>query len=323
MKEISLKAYAKINLSLDVLGVLPNGYHEVRMIMQQLELHDVVTVRWQEAEAAENLQNIGQNTVGHSEIALTTNRADLPVDRDNIAYQAAALMFKKFIKSGRVEILIEKNIPVAAGLAGGSANGAAVLHGLNYLWDTNLTLSELCDLGVKLGADVPFCIMGQARANENLGVNITGDSLAAVCALAEGIGQKLQPLPAFDCWILLSKPPIGVSTAEVYKGIDKEMETEGILHPNTEELIQGLYEKNYEKITPNMVNILELFSLKRYPIIVYTKHMLEKESSSLRVLMSGSGPTVFAVYLEKSRAEEAFMKLCEYNKETFITKTLI
>lgn len=323
MKEIILKAYAKINLSLDVLGRLPNGYHEVRMIMQQLELHDVVTVRWLEPEVSEVSEQMDQRELLPSEIVLITNRKDLPINSDNIAYKAAELMLQKFNKTGRVEILIEKNIPIAAGLAGGSANGAAVLHGLNYLWDTKLTISELCDLGIKLGADVPFCIMGQARGNESLRVDMTRDQLATACALAEGIGQKLRPLPPLDCWILLSKPPISVSTEEVYKGIDKEMEKGEILHPDTEVIMEGLYEKNTDKIISNMVNILELFTLKRYPIIVYTKHMLEKESNPMKILMSGSGPTVFAVYFEKSRAEEAFTKLCQYNKETFITRTLL
>lgn len=310
--EIQLKAYAKINLSLDVLGVLPNGYHEVKMVMQQLELFDLVTIRWQEYKEAD------QSDV----IELTTNRPDLPLDKGNIAYRAAELMMNKFEKRGQVQIQIEKYIPVAAGLAGGSANGAAVLHGLNHVWALGLCVAELCEIGVQIGADIPFCIMGQARGNTCLGLPMTNDPLAAACALAEGIGEKLQPLPPLDCWILLSKPPISVSTAEVYQGIDQEMIANNVTHPDTGVLIEGLFEKNHHKIVQNMLNVLELFSLKRYPIIVYTKNMIEKEHP-MKSLMSGSGPTVFAIYLKKSDAEKAFKKLCQYNQETFISKTLL
>lgn len=310
--EIQLKAYAKINLSLDVLGVLPNGYHEVKMVMQQLELSDLVTIGWQEYNEEK------QSDV----IELITNRPDLPLDKGNIAYRAAELMKSKFGKSGHVQILIEKNIPVAAGLAGGSANGAAVLHGLNHIWALGLSIDELCKIGVQIGADIPFCIMGQARGNACLGPTMMNDPLAASCALAEGIGEKLKPLPPLDSWILLSKPPISVSTAEVYQGIDQEMIANNITHPDTGVLIEGLFEKNHHKIVQNMLNVLELFSLKRYPIIVYTKNMIDKEHP-MKSLMSGSGPTVFALYLKKSDAEKAFNKLCQYNQETFISKTLL
>lgn len=312
MKEIRLKAYAKINLSLDVLGVLPNGYHQVKMVMQQLELHDLVNIRWEESEEVGQLDGI----------ELITNRPDLPLDNGNIAYRAAALMKSKFGKRGRVEIRIEKNIPVAAGLAGGSANGAAVLHGLNHVWALGLSIAELCEIGVQIGADIPFCIMGQGRGNTCLGAAITKDPLAASCALAEGIGEKLRPLPPLDSWILLSKPPISVSTAEVYQGIDQEMIANNVSHPDANQLIEGLFEKNHHKIVQNMLNVLELFSLKRYPIIVYTKNMIEKEHP-MKSLMSGSGPTVFAIYLKKSDAETAYKKLCQYNQETFISKTLL
>ncbi|MBN7774124.1 4-(cytidine 5'-diphospho)-2-C-methyl-D-erythritol kinase [Clostridium aminobutyricum] len=311
MKEIVLKAFAKINLSLDVLGVLPNGYHEVRMVMQQVELHDLVTVRWQEIKSTDLPERI----------VLMTDRTDLPADGENIAFKAAELMMKRFGKTGQVQLFIEKHIPVAAGLAGGSADGAAVLHGLNFLWDLNLTIAELCEIGVQIGADLPFCIMGQARGNTCLGI-LSDDRFSAACALAEGIGEKLQPLPSLDCWIVLSKPPISISTAEVYQGIDQELDGNNVLHPDSNTLIQGLFEKNHHKIVQNMVNILELFTLKRYPIIVYTKNLMDQQGP-MKTLMSGSGPTVFAIYLEKSKAEDAFKTLCQHNQETFITKTLL
>lgn len=322
MNKISIMSYAKINLSLDVLGLLTNGYHLVEMVMQQLELHDVVTVKWTEGE---NLKD--------PQIVLTSSREDLPLNHENIAYKAAEMMMESLHKKGKVEINIEKNIPVAAGLAGGSGNGAAVLHGLNHLWKAGLTVEELCHMGVKLGADVPFCIMGQAKENLQLGENINNDALACTCALAEGIGEKLTPIAPLNAHILLSKPAIGVSTAEVYNGIDTELalkkpEQQGQTatiehHIDTKELINGLNTENYNKVIANMSNILELFSVKRYPIIMYTKDKINQQGNAAKVLMSGSGPTVFAIYFEKSKLEEDYNLLSKINKETYATRTLV
>ena len=322
MNEISIKSYAKINLSLDVLGILPNGYHQVEMIMQQLELHDLVTVKWTETEGSMA-----------SQISLTANRKDLPLNHENIAYKAAEMMMECLHKQGKAEIHIEKNIPVAAGLAGGSGNGAAVLHALNNLWNAGLSVKELCRIGVKLGADVPFCIMGQAKGNVELGAYMNNDALACTCAYAEGIGEQLTPVTPLSCDILLSKPSIGVSTGEVYKGIDAELglkkaeneEQTAIIehHIDTKELINGLNARNYGKVINNMANILELFSVKRYPIIVYTKDKITQQGSAAKVLMSGSGPTVFAIYFEKSKLEEDYKLLSGINKETYATKTLV
>ncbi|QAT41872.1 4-(cytidine 5'-diphospho)-2-C-methyl-D-erythritol kinase [Aminipila luticellarii] len=322
MKEITIKSYAKINLSLDVLGVLPNGYHQVEMIMQQLELHDLVTVKWTETREQD------QET-----ILLTANKSSIPLNRENLAYKAAEIMCSSLHKTGKIEIHIEKNIPVAAGLAGGSGNAAAVLHALNYLWDTGLSVRELCETGLKLGADVPFCIMGQAKGNVQLGSKISEDSLACTCALAEGIGEKLTPVTPLCCEVLLSKPPIGISTAEVYKGIDAELglgkpangEAAGKVqrHLRTEELIDGLNSKNCEKIAENMLNVLELFSAKRYPIIMYTKDKIIRQGSAAKVLMSGSGPTVFAIYFDGSEPDGDYKLLCEMNEETYVTRTLV
>ncbi|QHI72115.1 4-(cytidine 5'-diphospho)-2-C-methyl-D-erythritol kinase [Aminipila terrae] len=221
---------------------------------------------------------------------------------------------------------------MAAGLAGGSGNGAAVLHALNYIWNAGLSVKELCNIGVKLGADVPFCIMGQAKGNPQLGRAIREDALASTCAYAEGIGEQLTPVTPLCCDVLLSKPALGISTAEVYRGIDAELGLEkpeyqgGITmlqyHVDTKELINGLNSKNYDKVVKNMANILELFSTKRYPIIMYTKNKIDQEGSAAKVLMSGSGPTVFAIYFEKSEIEKDYKLLCEMNKETYITKTL-
>lgn len=321
MNQVVIKSYAKINLSLDVLGLLPNGYHQVEMVMQQLELHDIVTINWREVKERTD-----------SNILLTTNRSDLPLNNENIAYKAANLMMSKFKKSGIIEINIEKNIPVAAGLAGGSGNAAAVLHALNYLWNKNLSVKELCEIGLSLGADVPFCVMGQAKGNKQLGEKVNKDLLACTCALAEGIGEKLTPISPLNCYVLLSKPAIGVSTAEVYSGIDEELgyrrpQNQGDVkfahHICTNELIDGLNTKKYSKVISNMANMLEIFSVKRYSIIMYTKDKIEKQGNAAKVLMSGSGPTVFSIYFEEPKMEEDYKLLSKFNKETYITKTLV
>lgn len=318
MNSITLNSYAKINLSLDVLGLLPNGYHQVEMIMQQVSLHDEVTVKWQEAE--------------ETQINITSNKGTIPLDDSNLAYKAAKILLEDSGMNGSVDIHIEKNIPVAAGLAGGSGNGAAVLLGLNHLMKTGHSLEKLCSLGVKLGADVPFCIMGQAKANTNLDKSITEDKLACTCALAEGIGERLTPLKPLDCEVLLSKPSIGVSTAEVYKGVDEalgfvrpsgEQDITTEQHIKTRELIEGIESGDFAKITENMQNMLELFTLKRYPIVMYTKHKVQEQNRADKVLMSGSGPTVFAVYLTEGKIEEDYRVLKAVNEETFLTKTLI
>lgn len=318
MKELTLKAYAKINLSIDVLGKRPDGYHEVLMVMEQIDLYDLVKIAWASGEGAEQSGTDEKYTDGIT-INLSTNLNYLPVDNKNIAFKAAELMGKEYGngRSGRIDIVIEKNIPVAAGLAGGSADCAAVLHGLNRLWDLNLDLKALMKLGAALGADVSFCLAGQAALNEIL--NLKSDSLAGTCAVASGIGEQLALATPLKAWILLSKPAISVSTAEVYGGLHLEEISE---RPNTEELVAGLKEGNYYKISKNMTNVLETYSLKEYPVIMYTKNIIVQEGRAYKALMSGSGPTVFGLYTSKRKGIEAYSKLKRLNKETFLVKTL-
>jgi len=317
MENITLNAYAKINLSIDVLGKLPNGYHRVETLMQQVDLYDDVTVKW-----------LSGPEWG---IELDCNRSYLPTDERNLAYVAASAMVKQFGKKlrwnithgspgGKIRIDIRKRIPVGAGLAGGSGNAAAVLHALNYLWELGLTVSELCKIGAPLGSDIPFCIMGQAKANLKLGERINKDPMASSCAYASGTGTHLEPVPGLDSFVVLTKPPISISTAEVYKGLDLN---EIKQRPNTEELIQGLKEQNYFKIKINMVNILELFTLNRYPIVMYTKNIMLEESNAFKVMMSGSGPTVFALFLNQGKAQELYHKIHPYNRETYLTRTIM
>ena len=304
MNSITLKAYAKINLSIDVLGKRPDGYHEVLMVMQQVDLYDLVKVSW-EAEG--------------SGISLSTNLSYLPTDGRNIAYKAAERMAKEYYpeKAGRIAIEIEKSIPVAAGLAGGSANCAAVLHALNRIWDLKLDLQALMRLGTSLGADVPFCLAGQAALNGEL--DLKKDFMAGTCAVASGIGEKLEPIKPLRAWLILSKPPISISTAQVYSGLNLKEVSE---HPNTAELAAGLREGNLYKIAKNMSNVLENYSLKEYPVIMYTKNKIIREGKAYKALMSGSGPTVFGLYTSKRNGMAAYSKLKTLNKETFLIKTL-
>ena len=251
MKKIQLHAYAKINLTLDVTGKRPNGYHDVEMIMQQISLCDEVTVSWEAGSVRRGKpgQTAEPDPTG-IQIQLTVSRPDLPADSSNLAWKAAEEMIAEFggpaggnaktaagtdaaggsskaaagtnAADGVLTIDIQKQIPMAAGLAGGSSNCAAVLHAINQLWELNLSVKELCRIGARLGSDVPFCIMGQAAAEKALQGSFADDPDACHCALATGTGTDLKPLTGLDSFIVLSKPAIGVSTAEVYRGIDNE-----------------------------------------------------------------------------------------------------
>lgn len=314
MKKIEVKAFAKINLTLDVLGVLENGYHELSMIMQQILLCDDVQVKWSEHVSAD------QNAAGSITIDLSTNRKYLPNDSRNLAYRAAALMAEKYGdgKAGTIRIDIKKRIPVAAGLAGGSSNAAAVLHALNVLWELGLDVGALCEIGKRLGSDIPFCIMGQAAGNESLRKLYKDDPLACHCALATGTGTDLRPITGLRSHLVLSKPNIGVSTAEVYRGIDEMTILE---HPDNDAMILALEKKDTKVLSKNLINVLENFTLNHYPIVMYTKDMLKELCSSRCVLMSGSGPTVFGLCNNINESKEICRRMLEHNKESFWTRT--
>jgi len=272
---IKLKALAKINLGLDVLGRRENGYHDVRMIMQSIYLYDNVTIEKQEEPG----------------IQLMTNLHYLPVDEKNIAYKAAKMLMDEFQIASGVKIVLDKHIPVAAGMAGGSSNAAAVLVGMNRLFDLNLSQQELMDRGVKLGADVPYCVMRGT-------------------VLAEGIGEILTPLdPLPKCYVLIAKPAISVSTKVVYEKLDsKEIEE----HPDIDAFIEGLQEQNLEKVAASMGNVLERVTVDDYPIIDDIKKVM-MEAGALNAMMSGSGPTVFGIFADKKTAREAQRKMRNTN----------
>ncbi|MCI5869039.1 MAG: 4-(cytidine 5'-diphospho)-2-C-methyl-D-erythritol kinase [Dorea sp.] len=283
MDKLELKALGKINLGLDVLGRRENGYHDVRMVMQTLYLYDQIKM--------EKTKKPG--------IELNTNLFYLPVNENNLAYRAADLLMKEFeIKEG-VKITLEKHIPVAAGMAGGSSNAATVLFGMNRMFSLGLSQQELMDRGVTLGADVPYCIMRGT-------------------VLAEGIGEILTPLPAMPkCHVLIAKPPISVSTKLVYEKLDSHEITE---HPDIDGILKGLKERNLKKIASSMGNVLEKVTIEEYPVIEEIKNVMKK-SGALNAMMSGSGPTVFGIFDEKDRAKRAARRIREQQlaKQVYVT----
>lgn len=313
MKEIKIASFAKINLSIDVTGVLENGMHQVDMVMHQLSFHDDVVIRYTPVQGMRR---------GEMDISVFTNRYYIPTDERNLAYQAARLMADqcgRSIHGGNIEIRIFKRIPVAGGLAGGSGNGAAVLHGLNQIWKLGFSLEELCSLGAQLGSDVPFCVMGQAAANFELPRKLRKNSLAATCGRATGTGTEIVPLPGMRKAVVLAKPPMGVSTKEVYRGIDTCSITR---RPNNDRLAEGLARKNCKLIYENCVNVLENYTLQAYPKVQALKIQLQQEKDVELALMSGSGPTVFAICRDIAAAKRICETLRRKGYEAYWTKMI-
>lgn len=305
MKQIELNAYAKINLSLDVIRKREDGYHEVSMVLHQIELHDVVTVR------------LG-GTADGADIFITSDNDEMPTGRDNIAWKAANLMKELFPgkQSEEIHIHIEKKIPMAAGLAGGSADAAAVLRALNVLWECGLSAEKLMEAGVRLGADVPFCIMAQAAIDGNS----DRSKFLSTCALAGGIGEKLDPLPPLKAYAVLLKPPLSVSTGEIYKSLDLNNIKE---RPNTNDLVFGLKAGEFTRVIESMSNVLENVSVEKYPIIDKERKMLQSiVPGNTKVMMSGSGPTVFALTEKEENAQAVYDSLKGADSCAFITKTI-
>lgn len=283
MNEYRIKAYAKINLGLDVVRRLENGYHEVKMVMQTVGIYDVLDFK--------RIQN---------GIVITTDSGELPTNEDNLIYKAAKLMMEQYHIREGVEIHLEKHIPIAAGMAGGSTDAAATLKGMNRLFDLGCTLKDLMELGVKIGADVPYCVMGGT-------------------ALAEGIGEKLTPLaPAPDCYVLVAKPDINVSTKYVYEHLDAQ---EIVKHPDIDGMVEAIAEESLQGILDRMENVLETVTVSAYPVIQTIKDRM-KELGAINSLMSGSGPTVFGIFVEKDMARRAYEKLEEEQlaKQIFLTE---
>ncbi len=278
-----VKAPAKINLTLDTLAKRPDGYHEVEMIMTTVDLAD----------------RIGLEAREDGIIEIVSVDRFIPNDAKNLAFQAAALLKKRYDVSQGVSITIEKNIPVAAGLAGGSSDAAATLRGLNHVWNLGLSLDELAVLGAEIGSDVPFCVYGGT-------------------ALATGRGEKIKHLPAPPpCWIILAKPVIGVSTAEIYGQLDLST----AFHPDTQAMIRAIDEKDFEAMIHGLGNTLEGVTLHLYPEVKELKEQMKRFGAE-GVLMSGSGPTVFGIVQQESRAQRVVNALRGFCDEVYCVRLL-
>ena len=281
--KLLVKAPAKINLSLDVLYKRPDGYHEVEMIMTTIDLADRLEL----------------TLLDKDEIHIVSHNRFVPDDQRNLAYQAAVLLKKRFSVTKGAIIRIEKTIPVAAGLAGGSSDAAATLRGLNKLWNLRLSMDELAELGAEIGSDVSFCVYGGT-------------------ALAKGRGEKIKHLPAPPtCWVVLAKPYIGVSTADVYRRLDLTK----VHHPQTDKMIQALENSNFNSVCENLGNVLEDVTLKVYPEVALIKEQMKRFGADA-VLMSGSGPTVFGLVQHDSRMQRVCNGLRGFCDQVFAVRML-
>ncbi|MDM5331782.1 4-(cytidine 5'-diphospho)-2-C-methyl-D-erythritol kinase [Ureibacillus composti] len=278
-----VKAPAKINLTLDVLYKRPDQYHEVEMIMTTVDLAD----------------RIGLDSRKDGQILISSSNGFIPNDSRNLAYQAAQLLKDTYGIQEGVLITIDKQIPIAAGLAGGSSDAAATLRGLNKLWNLNLSLDTLAELGAKIGSDVSFCVYGGT-------------------ALATGRGEKIQELPAPPtCWVVLAKPKIGVSTAQVYGAL----RLDEVKHPNTKTMIEAIETENYDLMCDSVGNVLETVTFNLHPEVVMIKEQMKRFGADA-VLMSGSGPTVFGLVDSESRLSRIYNGLRGFCEEVFAIRML-
>lgn len=277
------KAPAKINLSLDVTSKRPDGYHEVEMIMTTIDLADRIEL----TELPENM------------IRVASHNRFVPDDQRNLAYQAAKLLKERYQVKKGVSIMITKVIPVAAGLAGGSSDAAATLRGLNRLWDLKLSVEELAELGAEIGSDVSFCVYGGT-------------------ALATGRGEKIRHISAPPhCWVVLAKPTIGVSTAEVYRRLNLQQ----VRHPDVQAMIDAIEEKSFQKVCGQLGNVLESVTLNLHPEVAMIKNQMKRFGADA-VLMSGSGPTVFGLVQYESKVQRIYNGLRGFCDQVYAVRMI-
>ena len=282
---MELKAYAKINLALDVVGKKEDGYHELRTIMQQIDLYDEIKLH-AEAEIG------GSGSQG--QILISCNDSMVPTDERNLAHKAAKLLFDEFEITDSILIEIEKNIPVSAGLAGGSTDAAAVLKGVNEYFGMGLSQEELIARGVRIGADVPFCIMGGT-------------------AYAGGIGEELVPLGALDDYIVLvAVPDTRVSTKWAYNKFDEIAASENVRHPDIDQLRAAIEMEDFGCVPEFLGNVLEFATMPEYPIISKVKSTM-MQNGAAGALMSGSGPSVYGLFMDEDKAAKAYDVLDMFN----------
>lgn len=284
MNSIRLNAMAKINLGLDVTGKRPDGYHELRMVMQMINLYDKIEI----------------SKIDRLEIIVETNLSFLPVNENNIVYKAAQLLIDKFHLTQGVRIVLEKHIPVAAGMAGGSSDAATVLYGMNKLFSLGMTKKQMMEEGVRLGADVPYCIL-------------------RTTALSEGIGEILTTLPPMPkCHIVIAKPGISVSTKTVFGKLHVD---EIRQHPDIDGIVEAIKAGDLKLIADRLGNTLEEVTVKDYPVIAQIKETMLAQGA-LGALMSGSGPTVFGIFDDEKKARNAYtvLKAGTQARQVFLTK---
>ncbi len=285
MESIRLKARAKINLGLDVIGRRENGYHDVRMVMQTVGLYDRIIM----------------TKIPEEDIRIKTNIGFLPVNENNLVYKAIMLMKNKYKLDGGIEVDLNKFIPVAAGMAGGSSDAASALFGMNRLYDLNIPMKELMNIGVEIGADVPYCLMRGT-------------------ALAEGIGEKLTRLSDMPfCHILIAKPPVNVSTKLVYEKLDS---TQVKSHPDIDGIIEAIKLKDVALVASRMGNVLESVTVPLYPVIDSIKRDMI-EHGAINAMMSGSGPTVFGIFPDEQSmiACQQFLRQKGEARQVYTTET--
>lgn len=278
-----INAPAKINIGLDVLRRREDGYHEVRMIMQSIRLFDRLTLTRTDMPG----------------IHLTTNLSFLPVNKDNLVYRSASLLKEEFGIEDGLSIHLEKRIPVAAGMAGGSTDAASCMLAMNELYGLGLNKRQLMKRGVRLGADIPYCVLKGT-------------------ALSEGIGEKLSTIPRMpDCYILIAKPGIHVSTRSVYSALELNDTTP---HPDIDRMIQAMKQRDLKDLCRHMGNILETVTIPAHPEIEEIKRCM-MANGALGSLMSGSGPTVFGIFDDPDRAKSAKLKCYELPFKCFVFVT--
>ena len=321
-KSISKKAYAKVNLSLDIVGRREDGYHLVRMVMQSLDIADDLVFERLDTPKIEVLLNgnVGDGSEMNSEATSgDKNLGRVPLDEDNLIYKVARLMLEQHVwkrqPDAGVRITLTKNIPIAAGMAGGSSDAAATFRGINELFEVGLLDKDLMDMGVTLGADIPYCIMGGT-------------------ALSEGIGEDLTRLPDLpDCYFLVAKPPISVSTGEAYGGYDRlirelEETEEGsarrrVKSPDVDGQVDAIYSGDLQGVADRFLNVLEYVTAENHPEIKELERIM-LEGGAINSMMSGSGPTVFGIYDSLEAAEASYRKIVDEKKanQVFITKAV-
>ncbi|HCM86460.1 MAG TPA: 4-(cytidine 5'-diphospho)-2-C-methyl-D-erythritol kinase [Enterococcus sp.] len=277
------KAPAKINLGLDILGKRPDGLHELAMVMASIDLADRLYLE----------------EIPEDRIIIETNKAFLPTDKKNHVYEALDLVKERFdIKKG-LRVKIHKEIPVAAGLGGGSTDSAAALRAVNRLWNLGLSIEEVAELGAEVGSDVPYCVYGQT-------------------SLVEGFGEKVTPIaPMPQCWVVVVKPRMSVSTRTIFAKIVME----DLYHPDIASLVSAIEENDYQKMTENLGNSMEVVTIKKHPVIQQLKDRMMKYGADA-AMMSGSGPTVYALCHKYSRAKHVFNALKGFCDEVYLVRTL-